>query len=321
MKFNTKKLRKRLLWLIILLIIFINIIAYNHAYRFTHFIEKNETESTARIKPEDLSFTQKVKILFLGVPNHKSKNKNFPSPNYETISIKSNETLDCWLIPPADSSKGIVILFHGYLGDKSSLLPYSEAFNKMGFSCLLVDFMGSGSSTGLQTTIGFKESENVKSVYDYVKKEFPSQKIILFGHSMGSVAIMKSIHDYDLRINKIILQCPFGTMKQTVKTRFEAMNVPPFPFAHLLLFYGGAQNGFNAFQHNPTEYAKKIQVPTLVLLGEQDERVSLQEIDDIYKNLNGIKELVTFKDVGHNDYLVNSYDEWVLKISTFVFKD
>ena len=42
MKLNTKKLKKRTLWLAILTFIFINIIAYNHAYRFTHFIEIDE---------------------------------------------------------------------------------------------------------------------------------------------------------------------------------------------------------------------------------------------------------------------------------------
>jgi alpha-beta hydrolase superfamily lysophospholipase len=320
MKFNTKKLKKRALWLTIIAIIFINIIAYNHAYRFTHFIEIEEGKTAERIKPEDLSLVEKVKILLLGIPNHKPKNAILPSANYKTIKIQSNETLDTWLIPSTTAAKGIVILFHGYTGEKSSLLAYSQAFNKMGYPCLLVDFMGSGSSTGVQTTIGFKESENVKAVYDHVKNEFPNQKIILFGHSMGAVAIMKAVSDYDLKPEKIIVQCPFGTMKQTVKKRFEAMNVPSFPFAHLLLFYGGIQNGFNAFHHNPTDYAKNITVPTLLTYGEKDGRVTRPEIDEIYKNLNGQKQLVTFKNSGHEDYLVNSNTEWLNKITNFVNK-
>ncbi len=179
MKFNTKKLKKRALWLTFLFIISINIIAYNHAYRFTHFIEIKEQETAERIKPEDLSFLKKVKLLLLGVPNHKPKNATKPKGTYKKIKIQSNETLDCWLTPSTKSAKGIVILFHGYTGEKSSLLTYSEQFNNMGFSCLLVDFMGSGKSTGLQTTVGFHEGKNVKAAYDYIKEQFPNQKIIL----------------------------------------------------------------------------------------------------------------------------------------------
>ena len=317
----TKKLKKRTLWLTIIAIIFINIIAYNHAYRFTHFIEIEEGKTAERIKPEDLSLVEKVKILLLGIPNHKPKSTIVPKGTYKNIKLKSNEILDCWLTPATASTKGIVILFHGYTGEKSSLLTYSNEFNKMGFPCLLVDFMGSGQSTGLQTTVGFKEGKNVKAAYDYAQSNFPNQKIILFGHSMGAVAIMKSVSDYDLKPDKIIIQCPFGTMKQTVKKRFEAMNVPAFPFAHLLLFYGGVQNGFNAFQHNPTEYAKQINIPTLLTYGEKDGRVTRQEIDEIYRNLNGQKELAIFKKSGHEDYLINSNDEWLDKISNFALKN
>ena len=77
-------------------------------------------------------------------------------------------------------------------------------------------------------------------------------------------------------------------------------------------------NDFNAFQHNPTEYAKQINVPTLLAYGEKDGRVSRQEIDHIFKNLNGQKQLVLFEKSGHEDYLVNSNEKWLNKISHFM---
>jgi uncharacterized protein len=320
-KKRTRKVKKRILYLLIIGTVFVQIVAYNHAYRFTHFIEKDANSSLTRITPENLSFFGKIKILLLGVPNTKPVTQDLPKQQYKTIKIQSNELLDSWWMPLADSTqktKGIVILFHGYNGEKSSLLTSAATLNKIGYDCLLVDFMGSGGSTGRQTTIGFKEGENVKSAYDYIKQQYPTQKIILLGHSMGAVAIMKSIVDYDLKPDKIILQCPFGTMLETVKTRFKAMNVPSFPFAHLLMFYGGVQNGFNAFNHNPTDYAKHIKVPTLLAHGSQDKRVSRQEIEEIYNNLNGYKELLLLKKSGHEDYCAHSQTEWTNKIANFV---
>jgi hypothetical protein len=65
---------------------------------------------------------------------------------------------------------------------------------------------------------------------------------------------------------------------------------PLFSNAGLLDFWGGIQNGFWAFIHNPTEYAKKVRCPVLLLYGEKDNRVSSGEIDEIFLNLKGKKE-------------------------------
>jgi len=309
MKFNLKNI----FWIsLILLIITINFLAYNHAYNFTHF---SESEGL-RQKPEALSFTQKVEILILGNPNPKPQNTKKPSLPYQTIYLQSHEKLESWLIE-ADSSKGVVILFHGYSGNKSSLITYSEAFNALGYSTLLVDFMGCGGSEGNQTTIGFKESKDVKAAFDFIKKTYPSQEIILFGHSMGAVSIMKSIHDFELKPDKIIIQAPFGTMKKTVKRRFQAMGVSAFPLAELLLFYGGLQNGFNAFEHNPTEYATSIQIPTLLMLGKKDNRVTIQEVEAIFKNLQGQKKLEILEFSGHENYLEHSKKKWLEEVKIF----
>jgi len=80
-------------------------------------------------------------------------------------------------------------------------------------------------------------------------------------------------------------------MYKTVCARFRSMNAPTFPMAGLLVFWGGLQNGFWAFGHNPTEYAKKINCPTLLMYGQQDDKVSRAEIDEIFANLAGQKEL------------------------------
>lgn len=85
------------------------------------------------------------------------------------VKLQSNKSIECWHIKTY-SSKGTVILFHGYGGQKSSLIEKSDEFIKQGYSTLLVDFMGSGGSEGNQTTIGFKEAVEVKTCFDYLTK-------------------------------------------------------------------------------------------------------------------------------------------------------
>ncbi|MNL38917.1 Alpha/beta hydrolase family protein [compost metagenome] len=88
--------------------------------------------------------------------------------------------------------------------------------------------------------------------------------------------------------------------------------------ARILLFWGGVQNGFWGFNHNPTAYAKNINCPTLLLYGEKDKSVSRKEIDEIYSNLKGKKELITYKNTGHENYLIKNKKEWFKNISTFI---
>ena len=96
------------------------------------------------------------------------------------------------------------------------------------------------------------------------------------------------------------------------------MQIPSFPMAGLLVFWGGVQNGFWAFGHNPTEYAKKINRPTLLLYGEKDDRVSRQEIDQIYSNLMCKKTLKLYQLAGHENYLIKYKQEWIEDIKIFM---
>ena len=71
----------------------------------------------------------------------------------------------------------------------------------------------------------------------------------------------------------------------------------------------------------PTEYAKNVRCPTLLLYGEKDDRVSIQEIDEIYKNLKNKKYLRIYKDSGHNDYFKKYKLEWINDIKYFLSHD
>ncbi len=310
---SKRKLIKKLIWICIIGFISMNFIAYFHAYKFTHF---DATITTKTKEADKLSFVQKLNALFFGVKNPRPIGTKKPLTNYETIKLKSNKDIESWVIKK-DSSKGTVILFHGFSGEKSSMLDKSEAFAALGYSTMLVDFMGCGGSQGNQTTIGFYEAKEVKTCFDYLKSN-GEKNIILFGTSMGAVAIMKAISDYKLQPTSIIIECPFGSMLKTAQARFKSMIVPSFPMANLLVFWGGVQNKFNAFKHNPIEYAKNIKVPTLLMYGKTDEKVSQKETDNIYRNLAGFKKLKIFEKTGHENYLIKNRADWIKEVDEFL---
>jgi alpha-beta hydrolase superfamily lysophospholipase len=290
-----------------------NIVAYFHASKFTHF------DPAAKAKTKDakhLSLIEKVKAVVLGVSNPRPTNKAIPAHTYETIRLKSNKEIECWYIK-TDSSKGTVIICHGYSGSKASMLDKAEAFREMGYNTLLVDFMGSGGSEGNQTTVGFYEAEEVKTAFEYLESK-GEKNTILFGTSMGAVAIMKAQSEHDLKVSSIVIECPFGTMLETVRSRFTTMGLPGFPMANLLVFWGGQQNDFDAFSHNPVDYAKKISCPTLLLYGEKDVTVSKNETTAIFENLKGQKTLKLYPLAGHENFLKKYKTEWTQDVKTFL---
>ena len=312
-KRTVRKAFKLFLWIVFALFLLANIITYNQAYKLTHFTSQ-QVQKTA--KPEQLSLGEKIKTLFTGVSNPRPENKKKPDRPYTTIKLQSNKKIACWLIKHPDA-KGTVIIFHGYGGEKSGMLNKADIFYQLGYNTMLVDFMGSGDSEGNETTIGFKEAEEVKTAYQYIKRT-EKNKTVLFGTSMGAVAIIKAINDYSLNPDAVIIECPFGSLLKTTQARFNILHIPSFPLANILVFWGGFQHSFNGFKLNPTLDAKNISCPTLLLYGEKDSRVSKTEINEIFNNLNGKKTLKTYPLAGHDNYLTKYKREWTQDISHFL---
>lgn len=291
-----------------------NVVAFFHAYKFTHFTDSAVAKTG---KPEELSFTEKLKALLFGVSNPRPQDKVPLPAGYQTIRIGSKGETEAWYTKKTDSSKGTVVLFHGYAAGKSQMLDKASIFDSLGYNVLLVDFMGSGGSKGNTTTLGYREALQVEAAVDHLQNG-GEKNIYLFGTSMGAVAVMKAVSGQLVQPRGIIIECPFGSMYAAVGSRFDNMNAPRFPMAAFLVFWGGVQNGFWAFGHNPVEYADNIYCPTLLLYGEKDKTVSREETDKIFDNLKGEKQLKTYPLAGHENYLLKYAPEWTNDVSAFL---
>lgn len=305
--------RKRILWLLVIAFVGINVVSFFHAWKFTHF-DSGVKERTKDAK--ELSLLSNATVLLTGVDNPRPINKKLPAREFKTVKVQSSVLLDCWYMS-VDSAKATMIMFHGFAGEKSSLLERADEIMKLGYNVFLVDFKGSGGSEGNSTSIGYHEAQQVADCVDFVKKNY-GEDVLLFGTSMGSAAILKAINEYHFKVEAVIIECPFGSLYKTVCARFSMMNVPPFPMAAFLCLWGGVINGYWAFSHNPSEYAKEVSVPTLLLYGQQDERVSQEETDAIFKNLTGEKVVKNYPNAGHDVFIESNREEWVKDVRAFL---
>lgn len=304
--------------LIMMAFIVWNAMACKHAVAMTHFVKAG----TATAAPEELSLCSKFRTLLFGVRLVRPVNAYTPDAfdlPYASLSITHGQdvTLSAWHIAATDADT-LVILLHGYCASKSALLDEAAAFHSLGCDCLLIDFPGSGESTGNQTTIGYREAHDVVAVLRYARQHYPGRKIILFGQSMGAAAILRSISCLGADPDAIILEAVFDTMLQTVKNRFNSMGVPSFPSAHLLTFWGGVVMGTNGFKHNPVYFAHDVRVPALVLHGSHDMRARLEDGQRVFDALPCTKHMHVFDGVKHESFLSAQPEAWREQARRFI---
>jgi alpha-beta hydrolase superfamily lysophospholipase len=312
-----KKWLKRIGIVLLILFIFLNTIAAFHAYKFTHFYNQAKVEFK---RPEQMSGWEKTKAVLFGVDYHKRPLTASPSLPYQTFQVESTDgiSLEGWYVQKAES-KGTVILFHGHGGTRSGTVTEAEAFYNFGYNVCMVDFRAHGNSEGNICTIGYNESADVKAVYDFIAKK-GEKNIILWGISLGAATITKALTDYkEIKPSKVILEMPFGSLDEAVKGRLRLMHLPEQPFATLLTFWGGTEQGFWGFDHNPSEYAKNIRVPVLLQWGRNDARVTEAETASIFSNLaTNQKQMVVYNESGHESLLKSEREKWLRSVKSFL---
>lgn len=291
-----------------------NIIVICHAYKFTHYYNAG----AAKIKRQkDKNSWDKTKDLLFGIDAVKQINR-LPDSTFKTIYLttKDNLKLEAWLMQ-VPNSKGTVAMFHGHGGKKSGVLAEAYAFQKMGFNTMLLDFRAHGGSEGNTCTIGYKEAEDVKLAYNYLKQH-GEINIVLWGISLGAATITKAVNDYGIAPQKIILEMPFGSLPNAVTGLLKIMGLPQEPISTLLTFWGGIENGFWAFNLKPTEYVKKIKCPVLLQHGTKDPRVTEKETKEIFDNIATTKKWVEYSKSAHESLCTNEHDKWVAEVSVFL---
>ncbi len=317
--------KRRLLLLLLTAFGLMNAVAFFHAWRFTHFANEPGLHSP---NPEKLTGRQRLWLLLTGIRNPKPDAGPRPAFPVENVTIASpNGPLAAWYAPPdSGRCRGTVALFHGYTRSKGSLATEAGYFRRLGYAVLLVDQTGNGNSAGYQTTVGYREAFDVAAAVRWLATEQPKhqapgtkhQQLILYGVSMGAVAIMRAEAELGVHPTANILECPYGNMRQTAYNRFAAMHVPGFPLADMLVFWGGVQNGFWAFGLDAERYARQIHTPTLLLWGTADPRVTSAETEAIFTNLAGPKTRHDFPGVGHEPYWKRYSADWEQQVRVFL---
>jgi fermentation-respiration switch protein FrsA (DUF1100 family) len=148
------------------------------------------------------------KLLFIPQPLPQDYKFNFNTEFADlNIPSTSGNVLNV-LYFPAGSPKGVVAYFHGNAGNIASWGSVWDDFIPKGYDLLVIDYAGYGKSTGKMSEENL--FSDAQSVYDYCRRKFPEDKIILYGRSIGT-----GIVTYVASKNhpqQLILESPYFSM-------------------------------------------------------------------------------------------------------------
>jgi alpha/beta superfamily hydrolase len=232
--------------------------------------------------------------------------------------------------------KKVIIVCHGYKGNKDGnfVKEFCLSLNREGMNAFRFDFSGSGESEGrFEDATYSKEISDLKCIIDYFYKMGFS--IGLVGHSMGAtICLMEA--STDPRI-KFITAVSGVTHTATFRQRFVKL------YAKSEKEFDDAmrQNGFYEFydeekktwykvtlgffadiiKQNPLEAVKSVHVPVLIVHGDKDDRIDIQESKDLLKAANEPKKMLTIKGADHRFSDKEIYLKMVKKVITWIKKD
>jgi alpha-beta hydrolase superfamily lysophospholipase len=315
-----RRRRKILLGVILSAILAVNAVAFMQAWSMTHFVADGERTNP----PEQLSVQGKLWVLLMGVNIPRPVNRRTPADfglAFQTGHVRSKDVdLEVWSIPADRSPRGLVLMYHAYVSSKSSLLAAARQFHQMGYSVEMVDFRGSGGSSGNSTTLGFREADDVRVTVADARQNLLAahEPLILFGQSMGAAAVLRAVGDLGVSPDAIIIESPYDRLLATVGDRCRAMRLPAFPLAELLVFWGGVQQGYWAFHLNPAVSAVHVHCPVLMFHGQLDTRVTPEQAKAVFDNLAGPKQLEWYQQAGHCAFLSTDAGRWRQAVADFL---
>jgi pimeloyl-ACP methyl ester carboxylesterase len=316
---RTRRPFRRLGAALLALFLAVNALAIVQARAATIFVPKAVPLETLLTQP----LPQQLGALLTGVRIPRPVNRSTPADHYlpyetRVIGLPNGEQLETWYVPQPQP-RGIALMFVGYAGAKEGALTPAAKLYQWGYSSLLVDFRGAGGSSRDDQTLGIREAEDVAAAFAYARAQWPELPVVLYGVSMGGAAILRAAATADVRPAGIIAEAVFDRLLTTARHRFDALGLPGSPAAELLLFWGGVQLGTNPFAHNPVEYAARVEVPVLLLYGEQDPWILPPEREALAGAFRGPVDVVSFPGQGHGGpYVYGDSERWDGAVRAFL---
>lgn len=146
---------------------------------------------------------------------------------HETSFLKTSDNLtlftQAWL--PEGTPRAIVLLVHGYGEHSTRYTHVAEALVAASYAVYAIDHRGHGKSEGLQAYFASMDAPvaDLRAYFETIQRQYPGQKIFIYGHSMGSILSLAFTLKYQNDIAGLIITGTAITGDETVPAPLVAI--------------------------------------------------------------------------------------------------
>jgi uncharacterized protein len=198
-----------------------------------------------------------------------------------------------------------ILYFHGNGEVVSDYDDIAPLYHGKGINLVVADYRGYGGSSGFPSFSHLINDGHkvLKKVREELAKRGFRRELWVMGRSMGSVAALDLAYHFPDQMKGMIIESGFASVTRLIK--------------HLGLPSRGID--LEPIEQERIGMIRKIAVPTLIIHGELDNLVPLQEAEDLFAYLGGEqKKLVIIPNADHNSVMVYGMEKYFQSIREFV---
>jgi alpha-beta hydrolase superfamily lysophospholipase len=232
-----------------------------------------------------------------------------PCPqNAFDLSVRVGEGISIFCRFYMGPSKGPWILFfHGNGEVVSDYDEISPLYHQKDLNLIVADYRGYGASGGVPTLTDLVRDSHAifKEIRAELSKRNLRTDLWIMGRSLGSVSALELAYSYQEALKGLILESGFPSVVRIM--------------VHLGMPAHGM--GLEKIDQASLEHIQKIFLPTLIIHGEEDQLVPLQNARDLYHHLGTEeKELLIIPSATHNDIMLVGLKEYFNALQRFIQK-
>jgi alpha-beta hydrolase superfamily lysophospholipase len=198
-----------------------------------------------------------------------------------------------------------VLFFHGngeVVSDYDEISPF---YHQRKINLVVADYRGYGGSSGTPTLTDLVQDAHVifKEVREELSRRNLRKDLWVMGRSLGSISALELAYHYQKEMPGLIVESGFPSV---VRIMFH-LGIPALV------------TGLEEIDQECLERIKKIFLPTLIMHGERDSLVPVENAKEIYQQLGaGEKELLIIPSATHNDIMLTGFKDYFKAIQQFV---
>ncbi|CAH0999726.1 2-succinyl-6-hydroxy-2, 4-cyclohexadiene-1-carboxylate synthase [Neolewinella maritima] len=241
---------------------------------------------------------------------------------FEGGLMRTTEGIDLsyFYVPATVPARGNLVILHGKDSAKEVYLEYLPQLAPFGYNVLLFDARAHGRSGGQFTSFGFHEWQDVVQAVRklrYLGGDLPTG---VFGHSMGGAVALRALASSD-EIDFGVVESAFTHLGQIINLYARRLTGLPLPrqLTDTVLDHSERLARYVHREVHPLEDARAVQQPTLIIHGEQDQRIDVDNGRQLYAALGSqVKELYIIPGAGHDNITEIGDDGYWWRLRAFL---